>query len=98
MRRMCFAFVLACAAPAARADDWPQWLGPARDGVWRETGVLDKFPAGGPKVKWEAKVGQGYAGPAVAGGRVFLNDLVAAGGGAGSSVRGVKGVERTLGF
>ncbi len=35
-------------ATAARADDWPQWLGPKRDGVWRETGILAKFPAGGP--------------------------------------------------
>ena len=85
-------------ASLTRADDWPQWLGPQRDGVWREGGILDKFPSGGPKVKWEAKVGQGYAGPAVAGGRVFLNDLVPAGGGASSSVRGVKGVERTLCF
>ena len=31
----------------ARADDWPQWLGPQRDGVWRETGILDKFPKAG---------------------------------------------------
>ena len=45
-------------ASVVQADDWPQWLGPTRDGVWRETGILDKFPANGPKVKWEAKVGQ----------------------------------------
>ena len=38
----------------ARADDWPQWLGPQRDGVWRETGLLEKFPKGGPKVLWRA--------------------------------------------
>ena len=49
-----------------RADDWPQWMGPQRDGVWRETGVLTKFPADGPKVLWRAKVAGGYAGPAVA--------------------------------
>lgn len=55
-----------------KADDWPQWFGPKRDGVWRETGLVEKFPAGGPKVVWEAKVGQGYAGPAVAAGRVFV--------------------------
>jgi outer membrane protein assembly factor BamB len=55
-----------------RAADWPQWMGPHRDGVWRETDLIEKFPAGGPKVSWEAKVGQGYAGPAVAGGKVFV--------------------------
>src|SRR5215831_16799539 len=49
-----------------RADDWPQWLGPQRDSVWRETGILDKFPAGGPKVRWRTPIGGGYAGPAVA--------------------------------
>ena len=38
---------LAAAAPAARGDDWPQWLGPRRDGVWRETGVVEKFPPAG---------------------------------------------------
>jgi outer membrane protein assembly factor BamB len=65
-------------AGPSRADDWPQWLGPRRDGVWRETGILEKFPPGGPKVRWRAKVGGGYAGPAVAGGRVYLTDRVLA--------------------
>src|SRR3954452_7158107 len=62
----------------ARGDDWPQWLGPRRDGVWREQGLLDAFPKEGPKVRWRAPVGAGYAGPAVAGGRVFVIDWVAA--------------------
>src|SRR5213592_4208871 len=30
---------------SARADDWPQWLGPKRDAVWRETGIMEKFPS-----------------------------------------------------
>src|SRR5262245_33819347 len=60
----------------ARADDWPQWLGPQRDGVWRETGIIDKFPAAGPPVRWRPPVGGGYAGPAVAGGRVYVTDRV----------------------
>lgn len=58
----------------ARADDWPQWLGPRRDGVWRESGLLDKFPKGGPKVLWRVPIGGGYAGPAVAGGKVYVTD------------------------
>src|SRR5262249_35824865 len=57
-------------------DDWPQWLGPQRDGVWRETGILEKFPKDGPKVRWRAPVGGGYAGPAVADGKVFVLDRV----------------------
>jgi outer membrane protein assembly factor BamB len=57
------------------ADDWPQWLGAARDGVWRETALLTKFPEAGPKVLWRATLGTGYAGPAVAEGRVYVMDL-----------------------
>ena len=49
----------------AFAEDWPQFLGPKRDGVWREDGILEKFPTGGPKKLWSAKLGGGYAGPAV---------------------------------
>jgi outer membrane protein assembly factor BamB len=66
----------ALSGAAARADDWPQWMGPTRDGVWRETGIVDKFPAGGPKVKWRVPVAGGYAGPAVAAGRVYVFDYV----------------------
>jgi outer membrane protein assembly factor BamB len=62
----------------ARADDWPQWLGPKRDGVWRETGIIDTFPKDGPKKLWSVPVGTGYSGPAVAGGKVFVMDRVLA--------------------
>jgi outer membrane protein assembly factor BamB len=65
--------LLSLRAPA-RADDWPQWLGPQRDGVWREQGLLDAIPKDGLKVRWRAPVGMGYGGPAVAGGKVFLLD------------------------
>jgi len=67
--------VLSFAAEAA-ADDWPQWLGPHRDGLWSETGILEKFPVDGPKVKWRAKIAGGYSGPAVSNGRVFVTDYV----------------------
>lgn len=56
------------------ADDWPQWLGPQRDAVWRETGIIEEFPPAGPNVRWRAQVGGGYAGPAVARGRVYVMD------------------------
>ena len=60
----------------ARADDWPQWMGPRRDNVWREEGVVAAFPAAGPAVVWRTPVAGGYAGAAVAGGRVFVTDYV----------------------
>lgn len=66
--------ILATLTPSARADDWPHWQGPRRDGVWRETGIMEKFPAGGPPVLWRAPVAAGYSSPAVARGRVFLTD------------------------
>lgn len=60
----------------AFADDWSQWLGNKRDGVWRETGLLDRFPNEGPLVKWRVPVGGGYSGPAVVEDKVFLMDRV----------------------
>ena len=63
-----------CAPARGRADDWPQWLGPRRDGVWRETGLVERFPAGGPKVVWRTPLGAGYSGPAIAGDRVYVLD------------------------
>ena len=62
------------AVPTARALDWPEWLGAERDGVWRETGLVDKFPPGGPNALWRVPIGAGYSGPAVADGRVYVMD------------------------
>lgn len=63
---------------SGHADDWPQWMGPQRDNVWRESGIIEKFPAGGPKVLWRTPIAGGYSGPAVAGGKVFITDYVTA--------------------
>ena len=60
--------------PVASADDWPQWMGPRRDGVWREAGVAAAIPAAGLPVRWRVPVKGGYSGPAVAGGRVYVTD------------------------
>ena len=56
------------------AQDWPQWRGPNRDGVWRETGIVQKFAASQLTPKWRVEVGTGYCGPTVANGRVYLTD------------------------
>jgi outer membrane protein assembly factor BamB len=53
--------------------DWPQWRGPARNGLSQETGLLKEWPKEGPKLLWTAKgVGSGYSTPAVAGERLYL--------------------------
>ncbi len=77
-RSAIFVAAVALVAPAASGDDWPQWMGPKRDNVWRETGIVEKFPAGGPKVLWRAPVNAGYSGPAVANGKVYVTDRVLA--------------------
>jgi outer membrane protein assembly factor BamB len=59
---------------ASRADDWPQWRGPNRDGVCGEKGLLQSFPAEGLQVRWRVPAGWGFSSPVVAGGRVYLAD------------------------
>lgn len=82
MRRLPLSLMLALLGLAVvgggsvQAADWPQWMGPTRNGIWPEEGILTKFPPGGPKVLWRTKVGGGYSGPAVANGRVYLTDYI----------------------
>jgi outer membrane protein assembly factor BamB len=64
------ALVFLLFASAARADDWPQWLGPRRDGSTTEKVAPWKDD---PKVLWRLPVEKGYACPVVAGGRVFIH-------------------------
>ena len=71
----CTVSILTWALTAAAAD-WPQWMGPNRDDVWTETGIVDKFPAGGPKTLWRTPIAGGYSGPATAGGKVYVMDYV----------------------
>jgi len=59
---------------SGRAEDWPQWRGPNRDGVWHETGILEAFPRGGLKVRWRVPVGPGWSSPVIAAERVYLTD------------------------
>lgn len=93
-------FALVFASASLHADDWPQWLGPQRDAVWRESGILDTFPEGGAKVRWRTTIGAGYSGPAVAEGRVYLMDRQAGQGAAkpaNAFARGhLPGTERVL--
>jgi outer membrane protein assembly factor BamB len=62
---------------SARADDWPQWRGPERTGISKETGWQATWPAEGPKRLWQAPVGVGYSSMAVSRGRVYTMGNVA---------------------
>ena len=72
-RVLTFAATAFLGLAALDAADWPQWQGPDRTRISKETGFLKEWPAGGPKVIWTANdLGSGYGSMAVAGNRVFL--------------------------
>jgi len=54
------------------AGDWPQFLGPTRDGVYAGSDIAASFPASGPPVVWKKDVGQGFAAPVIASGKLIL--------------------------
>ncbi len=64
--------------PNASSDstDWPRWMGPNMDGVWRVDGIVESLPETGPPVKWRQPIGPGYTGPSVSAGRVFVMDRI----------------------
>jgi outer membrane protein assembly factor BamB len=79
-RRQALAALLAPAVPrlgAASPDsDWPQWRGPDRTGISKDTGLLKTWPMDGPKVVWSASgLGAGYASMAMAGNRVYTQGM-----------------------
>jgi outer membrane protein assembly factor BamB len=80
--------VAMCILIPALAEDWPEWRGKGRSGIWNESGILDKFPEKGLTVSWRTPIHGGFAGPAVAAGRVFVTDFEAS--------AGLKGTERAL--
>jgi outer membrane protein assembly factor BamB len=88
---------VALAVQTSIGADWPQWLGPKRDGVWRETGIVRQLPTNGLSYRWRRPVGAGYAGPAVANGRVYLTERQTDSG--KPAARGsIPGTERVLCF
>ena len=73
-----FAIALATVLTAVGlvAADWPQFLGPDRNGAYRGAPIVSTFPKAGPKVVWSKKVGQGLSGPVVVGNRLILSHRV----------------------
>src|SRR5687768_14505319 len=65
--------IAACLVATTDAASWPQWRGPERNGVSTETGLLDQWPAEGPKLLWQRnELGGGYSTPAVVGNRLYV--------------------------
>jgi outer membrane protein assembly factor BamB len=72
-------FVVLCYATLAAGvvgEDWPQWRGKNRDGVWNEAGIVERFASDRLVPKWRVEIGAGYCGPTVANGRVYAMDRI----------------------
>ncbi len=73
MKNLCAIVLALCPGSLLSAADWPQFLGPKRDGHSPETGLLKMWPKAGPALAWTfANAGEGYSSPAVVGDRVYL--------------------------
>jgi outer membrane protein assembly factor BamB len=74
-RALLLALVLPCATVLAGSPepfDWPQWQGPDRNAVSKESGLLKEWPKGGPPLAWKIKgLGGGYSEPSIAAGRIY---------------------------
>lgn len=85
---VCVGFLAVGSTALLVADDWPEFRGKGRLGVWTETGIVDVFPANGLPVKWRTPINAGYSGASVANGRVFITDA--------RRIRGHHVVERAI--
>ncbi len=76
MRRLGVVALLLVAFAVARADNWPQWRGPNRDGISNETGLLKQWPADGPPLAWKTKgAGNGYSSIVISNGKLYTMGL-----------------------
>ena len=90
MKQLVGGLIALCVGASAPGEDWPEWRGRGRTGVWTETGIVERFPEAGLQAAWRTPLRAGYAGPAVAAGRVFVTDF--------QRSAGMKGKERALGL
>ncbi|HEX4998945.1 MAG TPA: PQQ-binding-like beta-propeller repeat protein [Terriglobia bacterium] len=72
MRNALLLLTIGVLATAALADDWPQYLGPDRTGVYKGAPLADSWPSTGPRVVWTKTVGEGFSGPVVVQNRVIF--------------------------
>jgi outer membrane protein assembly factor BamB len=93
--------LIVLATSTLRAEDWPQWYGPNRDGIIREKNLVREFPASGLKVLWRQPIAGGYSGPSIADGKVVVSDYEKETGDASNDPGGrrqLSGRERVLCF
>ena len=72
-RTLTLAVIICLCVLSVSAADWPQWRGPDRSGVSKESGLLKQWPSGGPKLLWQVDdLGDGYSTPVVVGDRIYF--------------------------
>ncbi len=76
MRYFLLLFTLIFSTQIGFAQNWPDWRGANRDGVWTESGILDSFANDTLPIKWSIPVNPGYSGPTVANGKVYVTDRI----------------------
>ena len=64
------------AQESQEGQDWPDWRGEGRNGIWDEKNIISEFPGPDIKLKWKIPIGAGYCGPTVSQGRVYVMDRV----------------------
>jgi outer membrane protein assembly factor BamB len=76
LHKLILIFTSVFLSTSSEAQEWPDWRGSNRDGIWKETGIVKKFNNNTIPLKWSIPCGAGYSGPTVSGGKVYLTDLV----------------------
>lgn len=74
LRRLSAVFLSLFIFTTLLSQEWPDWRGINRDGVWKESGIISNFKSDNIPVKWSVPCGPGYSGPTVAEGKVYLTD------------------------
>ena len=76
LNKLIFIFSAVFLSLSLAAQEWPDWRGSNRDGIWKETGIIKKFKSADIPLKWSVPCGAGYSGPTVSGGKVYLTDRI----------------------
>ena len=76
MHRIFLLLLLGILHTGCQTQDWPDWRGVNRDGVWEATGVVETFESDKIGSKWSVPIGPGYSGPTVSNGKVYVTDRI----------------------
>jgi len=71
-----FLILISISSFYCNSQDWPDWRGINRDGVWSETGIIEKFDTKNLLPEWSVPIGSGYSGPTVSNGKIYVSDLI----------------------